>query len=120
MSEVLDNNKKILKPRARRGPKPGTTNNPKGRPKGSGNKISGQAILDAIAAVDVPFEVGLANDYLRARMGDDRQLVAKYQQMILNKVVADKAEVDLTSGGGPIVPVLNIIASETGQYANRK
>ncbi len=68
-----------------------------GRPKGVTNKISAVSILQQIALVDVPFEVGLAEDYARARRSGDAYLVQKYHNMILNKVVADK--VDVTSNG---------------------
>ena len=67
-----------------------------GRPKGSPNKITGSTLLAAIAERDVPFAQGLAEDYIAARSGDDRHLVLKYQQMIMNKVIADKVEVDVT------------------------
>ena len=67
-----------------------------GRPRGSPNKITGSTLLAAIAERDVPFAQGLAEDYIAARSGDDRHLVLKYQQMIMNKVIADKVEVDVT------------------------
>jgi hypothetical protein len=74
----------------------GKTNNPSGRPKGSTNKLSAQHILETIAKYDVPFEIGLAEDYARARRGNDGHLIHKYQQLILNKVVADKTEITVT------------------------
>ena len=58
-----------------------------GRPKGATNKLSAKAILEAIEAIDEPFEIGLAKDYQRARQGNDMNLIQKYQQMIMNKVV---------------------------------
>lgn len=67
-----------------------------GRPRGSLNKISGGAILDAIAQIDKPFEIGLAEDYKRARESSDRNLVQRYQQMILSRVVAQDAPVNIT------------------------
>jgi hypothetical protein len=67
-----------------------------GRPKGSPNKITGSTLLAEIEKRDVPFAQGLAEDYIRARQTDDRHLVLKYQQMIMNKVIADKVEVDVT------------------------
>jgi hypothetical protein len=77
-----------------------------GRPAGTINKLSGTAILEAIEKANngVPYEVTLANDFLNARFGDDQHLVAKYHQMILNKVVADR--VDITSNGQNIAPTI--------------
>lgn len=70
-----------------------------GRKVGSTQKLSGASILAAIADADVPFEIGLAEDYARARAQGDLMVVQRYQQMFLNKVVADKQEVDMTSNG---------------------
>ena len=67
-----------------------------GRPKGSPNKITGSTLLAEIEKRDVPFAQGLAEDYIRARQTDDRHLVLKYQQMIMNKVIADRVEIDVT------------------------
>lgn len=74
-----------------------------GRPKGSTNKITAASILAEIAKLDVPFEVGLAQDYIRARQSGDTQLVQRYQQMFINKVIADKTETDITSNGESIM-----------------
>lgn len=81
---------------SRGGPRPNS-----GRIPGSKNKISAKAILAEIEQRDVPFEQGLAEDYIRARRGDDLNIIVKYQQMLLNKVIADKTELDVTSGGEP-------------------
>ena len=70
-----------------------------GRKKGSTQKLSAQTILANIEKYDKPFAEGFAEDYHNARMGDDKHLVQKYQSMILNKVVADKQEIDHTTLG---------------------
>jgi hypothetical protein len=88
-----------------------------GRPKGSGNKLSGKDILEAIFDSNdgVPYEVILANDFLQARHDGDRHLVVKYHQLILNKVIADR--VDITSNGETIqVPTLNFTPKEIPDY----
>lgn len=95
----------------------GKTNNPNGRPKGTTNKLSGQAILEAIAEYDVPFEQGLAEDYRRARMSEDRHLIVKYQQLILNKVVADKTNIDLTSGGEILKAAFSFVPVELVEWS---
>jgi hypothetical protein len=70
-----------------------------GRKKGVTQKLSAQTILAAIENKDKPFAEGFAEDYHNARMGDDKHLLQKYQSMILNKVVADKQEIDHTTLG---------------------
>ena len=70
-----------------------------GRKKGVTQKLSAQTILAAIEQADKPFAEGFAEDYHAARMGDDKHLLQKYQSMILNKVIADKQEVDITTLG---------------------
>jgi len=70
-----------------------------GRKKGTSNKLNSMSVLEEIAKRDVPFEIGLAEDYARARASDDKHLIHKYQTLILNKVLADKSEVDVTSNG---------------------
>jgi len=70
-----------------------------GRKKGTPNKYSAISLLEEITKADKPFEVGLAEDYANARKGDDKHLIHKYQSMLLNKIVPDKASVDLTSNG---------------------
>lgn len=97
----------------------GKTNNPNGRPKGTSNKITGQAILEAIAEYDVPFEQGLAEDYRRARMSEDRHLIVKYQQLILNKVVADKTNIDLTSGGEILKAAFSFVPVELEEWSKK-
>lgn len=70
-----------------------------GRKKGVTQKLSAQTILAAIEHKDKPFAEGFAEDYHNARMGDDKHLLQKYQSMILNKVIADKQEIDVTTLG---------------------
>lgn len=91
----------------RGGPRPNS-----GRKVGSKQKLSALTILQEIARKDKPFAVGLAEDYHNARMGDDKHLVAKYQHMILNKVVADKVDVDHTTMGQPLTAVFNFPQKE--------
>ena len=85
-----------------------------GRKKGTPNKYSALCLLEEIAKADTPFEIGLAEDYANARKGDDKHLVHKYQAMILNKVIPDKASVDLTSNGNTVGVAINITPKETG------
>lgn len=97
----------------RGGPRPNS-----GRKTGSKQKLSALTILQEIAKKDKPFAVGLAEDYHNARMGDDKHLVAKYQHMILNKVVADKVDVDHTTMGQPLTAVFNFPQKELPDWNN--
>jgi hypothetical protein len=102
MSEnPMDNNQNRPK-KGRGGARPNS-----GRKVGSTQKLSAQRLLHEIARKDKPFAIGLAEDYHNARMSGDQHLVVKYQQMILNKVVADKVDVDHTTLGQPIQTVFN-------------
>ena len=73
-----------------------------GRKLGSTVRLSGADILNEIAKHDVPFAEGLAEDYAKARQSGDMHVIQRYQQMFLNKVVADKQELDVTSNGKTI------------------
>jgi hypothetical protein len=94
MSELNNNHKKSITPGKNGGWRPGA-----GRKKGQKQKLSALTILREIEKKDKPFAVGFAEDYHNARQSGDTQLIAKYQQMILNKVVADKVDVDHTTMG---------------------
>lgn len=83
-----------------------------GRRKGSTNKLSAQTLLHEIARQDKPFAIGLAEDYHNARLSGDKHLIVKYQNMILNKVVADKVDVDHTTMGQPLTAVFNFPQKE--------
>jgi hypothetical protein len=91
-----------------------------GRKPGSTQKLSGKDILEAIeqASNGMPYATILANDFLAARYEDDRHLVAKYHQLILGKVVADK--IDITTNGQSIAPQLTFIAEELPEYIDVK
>lgn len=112
MSENLNNNqKKSVIPGKNGGWRPGA-----GRKKGQKQKLSAQQLLAEIAKKDKPFAVGLAEDYHNARMGDDKHLVVKYQQMIINKVVADKVDVDHTTLGESLNAKFNFPKEEMNEW----
>ena len=65
-----------------------------GRPKGSTNKITVQSLLEAVeAATDQSFEEAIIADWYAAQ--DNRELRYKYNQLLFNKVVADRHHVEL-------------------------
>ena len=86
--------KEVPKKKGRGGARPNS-----GRKVGSTVKLSSADILAEIAKRDVPFAEGLAEDYAKARSSGDLMLVQRYQQMFLNKLIADKQEMDVTSNG---------------------
>ncbi len=113
MSELINNQKKSVEPGKNGGYRPGA-----GRKKGQKQKLSALTILSEIAKKDKPFAVGLAEDYHAARMSGDTHLIVKYQQMILNKVVADKLEMDHTSGGEPLQAMFQFPQRELPDWTN--
>ena len=105
-----DNNKKLQT-------KKGKTNNPNGRPKGSGNKISGASIIAAIEKyAGKSYEEQLAQNYAVCVKTDDRAMIAKYDQMFLNKVIGDKAEMDITSGGEQLKAAFSFTPVELSEW----
>ena len=92
-------------------PKRGGLREGAGRPKGSTNKISASDILDAIDdTIGIPFPVQLALNYQKAIYGDDNHLIAKYDQLFLSKVVADR--IDITSNGLGFTPPTIVMATK--------
>lgn len=87
-----------------------------GRKKGSTQKLSAQTLLHEIAKKDKPYAIGLAEDYHAARMSGDLSLAHKYHTMILNKVVADKIDVDHTSAGQPLTAVFKFPQQELSDW----
>jgi hypothetical protein len=99
--EPLDNNQ-ILQTEVKKKPGRGGARANSGRKVGSTVKLSAADVLAEIAKQDVPFAVGLAQDYIRARQSGDMHVIQRYQQMLLAKVIADKHETDITSNGKTI------------------
>lgn len=107
---ILKNNQK----KSHGGARPGS-----GRKKGSTQKLSAVDLLDQIARKDKPFAVGLAEDYAQARRSGNQDLVVKYQQMILSKVIADRVEQDVTSNGETLVPQIVFAPQELEEWRKR-
>ena len=109
----MENNQNQPKKRGRGGVRPGG-----GRKVGSTNKLTAQRLLQEIAKIDKPFAIGLAEDYHNARLSGDKHLIMKYQNMILNKVVADKVDVDHTSMGQPLTAMFNFPKRELTDWTD--
>lgn len=74
-----------------------------GRKPGSGNKLTGAAILQAIEVkAGETFEDLLAEGYLTSIQNNDKATRLQYEKLFLSKVVADRADVDITSAGKAI------------------
>jgi len=89
-----------------------------GRKHGQKQKLSALQLLREIEKKDKPFAVGLAEDYHNARMGGDKHLVMKYQQMIINKVVADKVDIDHTTLGESLNTNFSFPRKETSDWSH--
>jgi hypothetical protein len=101
----------IKKKPGRGGARPGS-----GRKTGSTVKLSAADVLAEIARQDVPFAVGLAQDYIRARQSGDMNVIQRYQQMLLAKVIADKHETDITSNGHTLATAFNFPGQELDDW----
>lgn len=81
----------IQKKTIRGGARPGA-----GRPVGTKNKISGQSILDEVEKkLGKPYAEQLVENYMETLSSDDTNLRFQYDKLILSKVVADKAEIEI-------------------------
>lgn len=68
-----------------------------GRPKGSGNKIRLEDLLDSIEKqTGANYAEQLASNYASALTREDWKMVNDYDKAFLNKIVADKQEIEVT------------------------
>jgi hypothetical protein len=68
-----------------------------GRPKGSGNKVRLEDLmLDVETAAAMPYTQRLALNYVSAINREDWSRVGEYDRAFLNKLVADKNEIEVT------------------------
>ena len=68
-----------------------------GRPKGSGNKITAQDLINtAQAVVGKPFVVSLMEGYRDTIAGNNHKVRVIYEKMIMDKVLADRHQVETT------------------------
>ena len=69
-----------------------------GRPKGSGHKIKVEDLMmDVELAANMPYTKRVAINYVSAINREDWRMVNDYDKAFLNKVVADKSEVEIIS-----------------------
>lgn len=83
----------IQKKSNRGGARPGA-----GRPRGTTHKVTVQGLIDAVAqrSGGQDYTELLVEDFLRARLENDRMLTLKYHNLIAGKVLADRVDVEVT------------------------
>jgi len=84
---------KVKKPRGKGGARPGA-----GRPKGGTNQVSVNGLLAALERKTngVSYETLLMEDFVNARLNNDQQLVIKYHNLILNKLMTHISKIEIT------------------------
>lgn len=108
------------KPPRKKAPSRGGARKNSGRPAGTSNKISGVTILASVEKYSGErFEDLLAQGYVESIESGDKPTRLQYEKMFLNKVVADRAEIDHTSGGERIQAAFSFIAAELPDYAKK-
>ena len=92
MNMIQNNSDHLPERRGPGGARPGA-----GRPKGTSNKISVVGLLDEIERQSggQTYHEILVEDFLRARVQDDRNLAQKYHHLISNKVLADRIDIEV-------------------------
>jgi hypothetical protein len=114
MTKANDINQK--QPKKRGGARPGS-----GRPSASKTKISGTSIMAALEKhLGRSYEDQLALNYAICQAKDDRAMIAKYDQMFLNKVVGDLANLDVTTGGEAIKGAFTFLPQELKDWTDDK
>lgn len=96
------------------GPNPGS-----GRKKGSTTKLSAERILKQIeTTIGKPFEELIAEGYQLTILAGDMPARQKYESMILNKVIADKQELDVTTLGQSLNNKFVFPATELNEWSD--
>jgi hypothetical protein len=85
--------KTVTEKKSKGGARPGA-----GRPKGGKNQVSIAGLLEALGKKEPnrEYEDILIEDFLEARKNKDTQLVIKYHNLILNKVMTTVAKIEVT------------------------
>jgi hypothetical protein len=83
----------VKKTRGKGGARPGS-----GRPKGGTNQVSVNGLLAALEkkTKGVGYETILMEDFINARDSKDHQLVIKYHNLILNKLMTHISKIEIT------------------------
>lgn len=66
-----------------------------GRPKGSGNKITAQDLIDeALKVTGKPLVTSIMEGYSKSIIENNNKLRVSYEKMFLDKVIADRHQVE--------------------------
>jgi len=99
--DPMNNNQKIKKGR-------GGARKNAGRKKGSIQKLGGADLLHAIEmTTGRSFADNIADHYYKAILRNDWHDVRDYEKFIVNKVISDTKEIDVTSKGEKLTAVFN-------------
>jgi hypothetical protein len=81
------------KPKSKGGARPGA-----GRKKGGTNQVSVSSLLEALEVKTngKKYEEVLMEDFLKARVANDTQLIVKYHNLILNKLMTHVTKIEVT------------------------
>ena len=92
MTTEKESNQNKVKISSRGGARPGA-----GRPKGSGNKITAQDLLEtAEAKLGKPFVESLIEGYQESVVNHNHKIRVMYEKMIMDKVIADRQQLEIT------------------------
>ena len=89
-----------------------------GKPKGARNTVTSELILKEIALqTGKSFPRLLAEGYHASVIAQDFTARLAYEKLILGKVIADKHEMDVTSGGQSLVNQFNFSKAELPEWS---
>ena len=91
-----------------------------GRPKGSTNKITAQELIDtAESVIGKPFIVSLLEGYHDTILNGDRRTRVVYEKMIIDKVISDRQEVEITTPEDAIQARADAFAEALAALSNK-
>ena len=92
-----------------------------GRPKGSGNKITAQDLIDAAQlVVGKPFVISLMEGYAKSIDENNNKVRVMYERMVLDKIVADRQQVEVVENDDALEAKRLAFAEALAQIAVRK
>jgi hypothetical protein len=101
---------------SRGGARPGA-----GRPKGSGNKITAQDIIDeASLVVGKPLITSIMEGYSKSILENNNKLRVVYERMFLDKVIADRHQVETVESDDVIAAKQAAFAAALADLAGLK
>jgi hypothetical protein len=115
----------IIKPKRKpysvKSPSRGGARKGAGRKKGGTNKVQYTDLLDELQkATGKPYAELVANEIVKAIAANDTRLTKDYLEMIGKKAIADKAEMDVTSGGETLKAAFQFVSAELPEWNNLK